>query len=72
MVYSITHVNKAMNDAVLDVGYDSPSDEQREAVVKFVNGNDVFVSIPTGAGKSLCYLLSSTNFAMMAELPITA
>ena len=45
MVYSITHVNKAMNDAVLDVGYDSPSDEQREAVVKFVSGNDVFVSM---------------------------
>ncbi len=28
---------------------------QKEAVSKFVHGQDVFVSLPTGYGKSVCY-----------------
>jgi len=31
--------------------------EQKEAVKAFVEGNDVFVSLPTGFGKSLCFAL---------------
>jgi len=31
--------------------------EQKEAVKAFVDGNDVFVSLPTGFGKSLCFAL---------------
>ena len=30
-------------------------DKQLEAVLSFMSGNDVFVSLPTGYGKSLIY-----------------
>ena len=29
--------------------------EQNEAVKEFVSGRDIFVSLPTGSSKSLCY-----------------
>ena len=29
--------------------------EQLEVVKQFLNGNDVFVTFPTGFGKSLCF-----------------
>ena len=37
------------------LGYTAPRTEQVQAVEKFVSGCDVFVSLPTGGGKSLCY-----------------
>ena len=40
---------------IQNMGYDRPTDDQREAVEAFVIGKDVFVSLPTGSGKSLCY-----------------
>ena len=41
--------------AVRWLGYDSPTTQQKEVVTVFVKGNDVFVFLPTGGGKSLCY-----------------
>ena len=41
--------------AVQKMGYDRASDDQKEAVKAFVLGKDVFVSLPTGSGNSLCY-----------------
>ena len=33
----------------------SITDNQREIIFNFIRGKDVFVSLPTGAGKSLCF-----------------
>ena len=37
------------------LGYPKLSAKQEEAVLHFLSGQDVFISPPTGAGKSLCY-----------------
>ena len=36
-------------------GFTSLKDKQKEAVTSFASGKDVFVALPTGYGKSLCY-----------------
>ena len=38
------------------LGFTDLKKEQKEAVREFVGGKDVFVSLPTGFGKSLCYI----------------
>ena len=38
------------------LGYDSLKSEQETAIRAFISGRDVFVCLPTGFGKSLCYL----------------
>ena len=39
------------------MGISSLKTKQQEAIKAFMNGKDVFVSFPTGYGKSLIYLL---------------
>ena len=41
----------------LILGFQKLLDKQVEAVSSFVNGNDVFVSLPTGYGKSAVYAM---------------
>ena len=36
-------------------GYQSLKPEQKSTVISFMEGNDVFITLPTGFGKSLCY-----------------
>ena len=54
-IHNRSVVDRAIVHAVNRLGYRQPTDEQREIVNKFVKGRDVFVSLPTGSGKSLCY-----------------
>ena len=53
--FPLHQVNSAILQAVRTLGYDRPTEDQRDAIRSFVEGVDVFVSLPTGSGKSLCY-----------------
>lgn len=49
----------AVTESVQELGYEKPTPDQEEAIVKFVSGRDVFISLPTGSGKSVCFACTS-------------
>ena len=53
--FSVECLNNVIFGVFVQLGYDKPADDQQRAIKEFVQGRDVFVSLPTGAGKSLCY-----------------
>ena len=52
---SVEILSKAVEDSVQALGYERIKSEQLDVVMKFLEGYDVFVSLPTGGGKSLCF-----------------
>ena len=48
--------------AAWQMGYSALRKHQIEAVSLFMSGRDVFVSLPTGSGKSLCYCILPVMF----------
>jgi len=48
-------IEAAIAAAFRQLGYPLVKGEELEAMREFKKGQDVFVSIPTGSGKSLCY-----------------
>ena len=50
-----------------ELGYDQPTDDQAEALQKFLSGRDVFVSLPTRSGKSLCFACVSLVFDKLKQ-----
>ena len=46
---------QALDKVLRDTGFTQLKPKQREAIEAFVSGKDVFVSLPTGYGKSVIY-----------------
>ena len=42
--------------------------EQEQAIFAFVSGNDVFIALPTGYGKSLCFVVLTRAFDLLREV----
>ena len=55
LTFSKEFVERAIVESVKELGYDQPRQPQLDAVMNFVSGRDVFVSLPTGSGKSVCF-----------------
>ena len=52
-----TMATKAINAACRKLGYNKLTEEQEMAVKCVMNKQDIFISLPTGSGKSLCYAI---------------
>ena len=59
-----SRVQSCVLQAAQELGYSSMKPEQLEVVSNFVNGRDVFAILPTGFGKSLCYMLAYQQHLM--------
>ena len=55
-------VDWAITLAFQALGYKKTSEDHRKVVKGFVGGKDVFVVLPTGSGKSLCFVSLSLVF----------
>ena len=55
-------IRQALYVGVEKLGYATVRPQQELAVLKFAAGQDVFVSLPTGSGKSLCYCVLPAVF----------
>ena len=62
MADSEVRINKAISYATKALGYSELRPNQELAVKNLLRGHNVFVSLPTGSGKSLCYCLLPTAF----------
>ena len=50
-----SRVDRAIEAVCTNLGYAGLTPEQEKGVRSFVSGRDVFLSLPTGSGKSLCF-----------------
>ena len=62
-------LKSVVSAAVQSLGYDVVKPEQKIALLSFLRGQDVFVSLPTGYGKSLCYAALPAAFDSLKNRP---
>ena len=54
-----------ISEAAGKLGYEKVKEDQSYVLRKFVEGHNIFVSLPTGLGKSLCYQCLPALFDFM-------
>ena len=64
MQQHVRHLDGIIVKAAGSLGY-TLKPKLKQALLKFVGGQDVFVSLPTGFGKSLCYILLPRIFDLL-------
>lgn len=50
-------LSDALEEAARELGFEQVKPKQREAIEAFCSGKAVFVSLPTGYGKSIIYAI---------------
>lgn len=55
-------------ESIKELGYKAPTPDQEEVILKFVSRRDVFVSLPTGRGKSVCFASILLVFDKLRDL----
>ena len=55
MIMSVEKIETVIVTAAKELSFPALYHEQKAAITSFVEGNDVFVSLPTGYGKTLCF-----------------
>ena len=59
--------NLELDNAIIQVsqqlGYATIRPDQNRAIKSFMEGRDVFIRLPTGSGKSLCFCFSVLPYA---------
>ena len=54
--FETSTIDAAVESAFNTLGYERPTDDQVKVIRAFLSGKDVFVMLPTGSGKSLCFV----------------
>ena len=63
--YSKQSLSEAISEATKQLGYTELRSNQALVVKHFLKGKDIFVSLPTGSGNSLCYCLLPKVFDIL-------
>ena len=76
-VFIVPRLNAIVNErdlrvailgSVQNMGFDSPAENQTSAIEMFVRGHDVFISLPTGSGKSVCFASLPGLFDILRQM----
>ena len=63
-------IQQALDEIVREMGFTKLKPKQLEAIVAVVSGNDTFVSLPTGYGKSVIYGVLPPLFDKLRGIPM--
>ena len=67
-MHSDASIESAIYSAVLKLGYPALRLHQKNIIASFVKGRDVFVCLPTGSGKSLCFAILPEVFQQLTSV----